>query len=216
MAAPQNWSKLYDALPGHPKFVRAGYKAGWLYICGQSAPDVKLQIDHVIPEALGGRDDPSNLVTACRDCNAGKSSTAAGDAVVDDVEQKALAWGNDMRWALEEQRQVKRLVEDLCSQFSNSWEKWTITGTDQTMLRPDDWERSLQIWLRAGVTVDDLDGYITIAMKSKASHEDKWRYLCGVVWKALDRATETAMEIVTQESPPWLGEPYTGQQEIVA
>lgn len=37
--------------------------------CGGSAPDVKLTVDHVMPVALG---DPTNLVTACKDCNAGK------------------------------------------------------------------------------------------------------------------------------------------------
>ena len=35
--------------------------------CGQSAPDVKLTVDHVLPVALGGHDDPTNLVAACKD-----------------------------------------------------------------------------------------------------------------------------------------------------
>ena len=34
----------------------------------------RLQIDHVIPVALGGTNDPWNLVAACWDCNAGKSN----------------------------------------------------------------------------------------------------------------------------------------------
>lgn len=42
--------------------------------CGRSAPDVELHVDHVIPVALGGRDEPSNLKAACRDCNSGKGS----------------------------------------------------------------------------------------------------------------------------------------------
>lgn len=40
-----------------------------------------LTIDHVVPEALGGGNDPSNLVAACRDCNAGKSSTSPDEHV---------------------------------------------------------------------------------------------------------------------------------------
>lgn len=36
--------------------------------CGQAAPDVKLTVDHVTPVALGGTDDPANLVTACAEC----------------------------------------------------------------------------------------------------------------------------------------------------
>ncbi|MCV7359182.1 HNH endonuclease [Mycolicibacterium fluoranthenivorans] len=45
--------------------------------CGRRAPEVELQIDHIIPVALGGSDDPSNLQTLCRDCNAGKASMPA-------------------------------------------------------------------------------------------------------------------------------------------
>ncbi len=40
--------------------------------CGASAPDVKLQVDHVIPVSKGGILDLSNLVTACFECNIGK------------------------------------------------------------------------------------------------------------------------------------------------
>lgn len=43
--------------------------------CGRSAPDVKLQVDHIKPVAGGGTNDPKNLVTACAECNIGKGST---------------------------------------------------------------------------------------------------------------------------------------------
>lgn len=35
--------------------------------CGRGAPDVALTVDHVVPVALGGHSDPTNLVTACVD-----------------------------------------------------------------------------------------------------------------------------------------------------
>lgn len=41
--------------------------------CGRSAATVELHVDHIKPVAKGGSDDPANLVTACRDCNLGKS-----------------------------------------------------------------------------------------------------------------------------------------------
>jgi len=40
--------------------------------CGRSAPEVKLEVDHIKPRALGGRDSKSNLVTCCQSCNRGK------------------------------------------------------------------------------------------------------------------------------------------------
>lgn len=39
------------------------------------AYDQPLVVDHVIPQACQGSDHPSNLVTACVDCNAGKGAT---------------------------------------------------------------------------------------------------------------------------------------------
>lgn len=48
--------------------------------CGQKAPDVVLEIDHITPVADGGDNDIMNLVTACRACNAGKSDKALSDA----------------------------------------------------------------------------------------------------------------------------------------
>lgn len=44
--------------------------------CGRRPPEVKLHVDHVISRNDGGSDHPSNLVTACQDCNLGKSSTS--------------------------------------------------------------------------------------------------------------------------------------------
>lgn len=43
--------------------------------CGAKSTDagVKLAVDHVKPRSKGGANDPSNLVTSCEPCNAGKS-----------------------------------------------------------------------------------------------------------------------------------------------
>jgi len=41
--------------------------------CGQHAPDVKLEVDHVIPREDGGSDSPANLKTSCYACNRGRS-----------------------------------------------------------------------------------------------------------------------------------------------
>jgi hypothetical protein len=42
--------------------------------CGQSAPKVELEVDHINPVALGGTNDEWNLTTACYDCNRAKSA----------------------------------------------------------------------------------------------------------------------------------------------
>lgn len=45
--------------------------------CGRSSPSVTLEVDHVVAVSNGGTDDIGNLVTACTDCNRGKSAKVA-------------------------------------------------------------------------------------------------------------------------------------------
>lgn len=40
--------------------------------CGRKAPDVILEVDHIIPVAKGGDNNITNLITSCIDCNRGK------------------------------------------------------------------------------------------------------------------------------------------------
>ena len=47
--------------------------------CGRSAPEVVLEVDHIIPVSKGGTDELLNLVTSCRDCNRGKSAKRLSD-----------------------------------------------------------------------------------------------------------------------------------------
>lgn len=47
--------------------------------CGKKAPDVVLEIDHIMPVAKGGDNSILNLVTSCYDCNHGKGARELSD-----------------------------------------------------------------------------------------------------------------------------------------
>lgn len=47
--------------------------------CGRTAPDVILEVDHILPVAEGGGNDLFNLITSCRDCNRGKGKKKLDD-----------------------------------------------------------------------------------------------------------------------------------------
>jgi HNH endonuclease len=57
-------------------FKRDGFTCQY---CGRKTPDVVLEVDHVIPRAADGGDEPENLVTACFDCNHGKAARLLDD-----------------------------------------------------------------------------------------------------------------------------------------
>lgn len=56
--------------------------------CGKSAPNVRLEIDHIIPVANGGKDDLSNLITSCYDCNRGKRDKSLDTKETIETKQK--------------------------------------------------------------------------------------------------------------------------------
>lgn len=58
--------------------------------CGKSAPDVVLEVDHIKPVSKGGNNSMLNLVTACFECNRGKTNTELSDDTVVKKQVKQL------------------------------------------------------------------------------------------------------------------------------
>jgi HNH endonuclease len=70
-------------------FQRDRFTCGY---CGRSAPDVLLELEHVIPRAAGGGDEPSNLRAACEDCNDGKADRMPGRWQIAAVKKIQREW----------------------------------------------------------------------------------------------------------------------------
>lgn len=69
--------------------------------CGASAPEVILEVDHIKPVSKGGRNDIQNLVTACRDCNRGKTNRELSDNSAVMIQKKNLDEIQERREQLE-------------------------------------------------------------------------------------------------------------------
>lgn len=153
--------------------------------CGASAPDVPLRVDHVTPEALGGRTDPSNLVTACEPCNSGKSSVALDGAMVEDIKADALRLAELQRQA------YAVLVEEIGArtEYEDQWRAvWTFTPI------PDAWRNTIGRWHDMGVPLElVLDAARVACRKEKTFYgTDRFRYFCGIVWNQVSTVTEEA------------------------
>lgn len=115
--------------------------------CGASAPDVRLQIDHVVPVALGGSDEPKNLVTSCEACNSGKASTTPSLEVVADIDESAARWASAMRQAAAEIADEREASRAPIRQWLAAWQEYGEP-------LPSDWETSLRAMLAAGADVE--------------------------------------------------------------
>jgi hypothetical protein len=163
--------------------------------CGQSAPDVMLHVDHVVPVALGGADEPENLVTACVDCNTGKSSTPVDAAIVADVAADALRWSRAMEIVATGRAVARQEARERQNEFLALWCRWTIGG--EVVELEDDWASSLDRFVLAGLDMEDMEELIAVAMRSRSS--EKWRYFCGCCWRRIAESQEHARAIVEMQ-----------------
>lgn len=170
---------------------RDGYTCRY---CGAKAPDASLTVDHVIPTALGGGDEPSNLVTACADCNSGKASTSPDEHVVEDVDAAALLFAKAMEKAAELRRKDVADVHTLVEHFQHLWNQWSFTGSGEQVPIGSAWRTSVASFIERGLSIEDLNEKIRVAMESHA--DDTWRYFCGCCWRELAERSEMARRLI--------------------
>jgi len=162
--------------------------------CGASAPDVKLVIDHVIPDVLGGKTEPANLVAACEPCNSGKTSVAPGAPLVDDVAQDAFRWGRAMELAASLDYRSREMRDGCREDFLAAWNNWVFGFKNERWELPVDWPTTIDRLYEAGLNTDDIEDAVDVSMRA-FNVRDRWRYFCGVAWKAVARRHELAATI---------------------
>jgi hypothetical protein len=174
--------------------------------CGATAPGVRLTIDHVTPEALGGTDTPDNLVTACADCNNGKTSTTPDAALVADVSQDALRWAAAMKQAAEVLRAQEAPKLEYRAAFETEWNQWTFGrgAKGKPLELPAGWKASLERFRAAGLPAWAWEDIVDTAMgNDKVRPENVFRYCCGTAWNKVHALQkEASHQVGRQEHSP--------------
>lgn len=144
--------------------------------------DLPLEIDHVVPVALGGADAPENLVAACEDCNAGKAATGADEQLVADVEARAEQWAAAIRRAAQIQRGQTEARERYVAGFDDAWSRWGYAGGEgRTVDRSDNWRATVAAWRDAGLELATLIELVDDVLPRQLSSGRHWPYFCGAV-----------------------------------
>lgn len=147
--------------------------------CGEKAPDVILEIDHITPVADGGTNDILNLVTACRACNAGKSDRQLSDTA---VVQKARAQADE----LEERRGQMEMIAE--------WHRGLIQSDRHAV------ELLERLWFD-GIE-DDTDGIYLIDKAKEFLRAAMKRYGFDLVCEAIAQVTGTIRRTPKGERDP--------------
>lgn len=163
--------------------------------CGARAPEAALTVDHVMPIALGGSDDPTNLVTACRDCNAGKSSTSPDDPIVADVAADALRWAQAIEVAAGQLEQSIRDDKTFVGEWLETWEKWS-----EIDYLPVDFDESLKRFRAGGLSLEVLkDNAFRATGARHVTYRNQFRYFCGICHNQIREIRDAATAYVSQE-----------------
>lgn len=93
--------------------------------CGQKAPDVLLEVDHIEPVAGGGTNDILNLITSCRACNSGKSDKKLSDTSLMEKQRRQLEELQDRKDQIEMmfqwQKSLMGLDDEVNGQLAAFW-----------------------------------------------------------------------------------------------
>ena len=172
--------------------------------CGASAPDVPLRVDHVTPVALGGTDEPSNLVTSCEPCNSGKSSATIDSAVVANVSDDALRWAAAMEQAAANLQELEKPKDEYRDAFLAEWNRWHLGKDDAKKVElPVDWKLSIERFRVAGIPVWMWADIVDIGMANqKVKPENTFKYCCGIAWNRVDELHSEAGRIVGAKPTP--------------
>jgi len=170
---------------------RDGYKCHYCH-----TQDAKLTIDHVIPQALGGNDNPDNLVACCQDCNLGKTSINPDEPLVAQVEEWAetfhfylKAAQDGIKTSIEEENEYAHNVFDL-------WERTTDMGDGYRYPLPDTWAKTARYWHDINVDEDIIEHAFQLARErcelGKLRIDNAYNYAAGIVGNLMREAMDNA------------------------
>jgi hypothetical protein len=165
------------------------------------ATDTPLTIDHVVPTALGGTDDPSNLVAACKDCNAGKSSSNPHAITVAQVGDDAVRWAAAIVEAARRTARGDDAMQARIDRIAEYWDECVPSyKRDRPKYRlPMDWRSAVIALLDAGLPDAMVLDSIDVAM-SRTNLDNVFRYMLGVANNKLAKLQEDARAILAEES----------------
>lgn len=172
--------------------------------CGGTAPDVKLTVDHVLAVALGGSDDASNLVAACKDCNAGKAASNPDEPLLDQVSEAALRWAKAVKIAADEALGDFYLIHEARELFINNWNTWGHDGGRgrQRIPLPVTWPNTVDMLCARGLPVEILEECVRLTMtRAGIAVDQRFKYFCGIAWTKVRQIDKAAHAIYTFDDP---------------
>ncbi len=167
-------------------FKRDDFTCGY---CGQRPPAVILEVDHIEAVSSGGDNQMANLITACRDCNRGKS-----DVSLTRITRPIAANSEDER---ERQAQVNALRRTLRATKKAEREQIAVVADGFRELCPGA-ELSttfklgtIKLFLQHFTGEEMLDFFeMAVGRLGNSNNNNVVKYFCGICWNKIHQREE--------------------------
>jgi hypothetical protein len=162
----------------------------------RSTPNVVLEVDHILPVSKGGDNSSDNLITACYDCNRGKSNETL-DNISQPIQERLK---EEIELRIERQKQIKmfdkqlrKLKEDQKKALEEIgiywWNNWLEDGEKSgTMIFSigGKSEASIKTFLKY-LTPEQIKECIDITISRDDINFERisFKYFCGVCWNMI-------------------------------
>ncbi len=156
--------------------------------CGHTPPKVTLEVDHIKPKSKKGSDDINNLITACFDCNRGKSNIELNQLPktlkinAELIEEKELQYKEYQKLLRRRHNRIRKEIDSIDELYNkyfeghNLKERFLLTSVKRFIneLGLVTTKEAAQV---AFSKFSDCDG-----MYTSKDADDSIRYFCGICW----------------------------------
>jgi len=149
--------------------------------CSAKPPKVPLEIDHIYPVCKGGKNNIDNLITACFDCNRGKSGnelTSIPKSIIEKSEGKRIALSQYKEYQkilLAEKMQMEIDINSVELVYSSVFEEYVFSEKFKISVKKFINELGVELVIEAMETSCNR-----IYNESKAL-----KYFCGICWNTI-------------------------------
>lgn len=149
--------------------------------CGRHPPTVTLEIDHIIPVSKGGVSDDHNLITACFDCNRGKSGELLSVVPEGIVERTARLIEHEEqlralnRMLTSKRRRQNKQIKKIQDVFEAEYD-WVFTQSFEASIRNN---------FLPMLDQSQLEEAIYKACAKCDSPDAATKYFCGICWNMI-------------------------------
>ena len=171
-------------------FKRDGFTCQY---CGKHPPEVTLEVDHINPKSKKGTDDINNLITACFDCNRGKSNiklTRIPSSLNDNIEvlkERENQYAEYNKILCKIDRRVNAEILEVTKLYENSFSNWIINETfKQTTLKKFIEKLGVREVLDAmNISCIKFKGSKQFYQTGISANEAAIKYFCGICWNKI-------------------------------